>query len=253
MYVRVFSCALRAAVVGLTLALIACDSLSNKSAPTVNGARAMVIARSGLTLRANPDANSASLGLLPYKTIVVTLEVGPEGSVMDAGAAIKNRWFKAEHQGRTGWLFGGYLFLLKEIELHAEAFSDGSGCDPLTYSEYSDILRLEPNGTATRTLESAHELGGECAGVDSTKDSGTYSKDNGVITVVLNQRRATLEYYENKPGCAAPPSDAPVPLQKTQRFYTGQCAEANGFWQDALFDPDADDGFFVLHESPEAL
>lgn len=252
MNIRVLAFALRAIVAALALSFGACDSISNKSAPPVNGERAMALARSGLTLRANPDASSASLGLVPYKTIVVLLETGPEGSVMDAGSAIKNRWFKAEHQGRTGWLFGGYLFVLKDIELNADAFSDGLGCDPLTYSEYSDALRLESSGAAVRTLDAAHDLGGECAGADTTVDSGTYTVDRGVVTVALTARRTSLEYFENNPACRKPWQNSLSAIQKTQRFYMGQCADAAGVWQDALFDPDAEDGFLVLHENPEA-
>jgi Bacterial SH3 domain len=250
MYIRIFPCALRTAVVGLALTLSACDSVSNK--PAATGERAMVIARAGLTLRANPDASSASLGLLPYKTIVAMLEVGPAGSVDDSGNIIKNRWFKAEHQGRTGWLFGGYLFLLKDIELNAVTFSDGALCDPITYSEYTDFLRVDASGSAVRTLESAHELGGPCAGLDRRVDSGTYTAENGIVTVILSARRTSLEYFENNPACPKPPATSTSPLHNTQRFYTGQCSNASGLWQNALFDPDADDAFLVLHENAQA-
>jgi hypothetical protein len=240
------------AAVFFLLALTDCGPAVQKSAPALAGERALVLARSGLTLRARPDASSPSLGLAPYKAIVTISEAGPEGAVQDSGATLKNRWYRADYGGRTGWLFGGFLFRLRNIELTERIFSDGSGCDPLTYSEYSDVLRLEPDGTAARTLEAAHDLGGPCAGVDTTVDSGQYRAENGVVTVHLTARSATLEYFENNDACPKPPVNTNRPLQKTQRFYTGQCADAAGVWQDALFNPDAEDGFLVLHENPEA-
>lgn len=69
---------------------------------------AYVISNSGLYMRAGQSVASAKLLLIPAGSKVTLLEKGSNAAV----DAISASWYRAEFDGRQGWVFGGYL--LKE-------------------------------------------------------------------------------------------------------------------------------------------
>ncbi len=66
----------------------------------------LVIAEGGLNARENPDLTAKVVFLLPnYYSIETYEEVGEEMEVKDK----KGKWTKIDYEGKTGYVFGGYL------------------------------------------------------------------------------------------------------------------------------------------------
>lgn len=69
-----------------------------------------VTARSGLTIRAQPGQGAKRIGALRYGTAVTVLDHSKGYRVI---AGRRGRWVKIKHEGKTGWVFDGYLSLVK--------------------------------------------------------------------------------------------------------------------------------------------
>lgn len=67
---------------------------------------AVVIARSGLTLRKTPQEDYRQAWLLPYQAIV---KVHAQTNALETHRGVMGRWYKASYLGKNGYVFGGYL------------------------------------------------------------------------------------------------------------------------------------------------
>lgn len=86
------------------------DSLVN-SKPSL-AKKAVVIAKSGLTLRNKPQESYFTTTLLPYNTIVDVLE---QTDQIETHQGIMGKWYKVSYQNKQGYAFGGYLKIGTEL------------------------------------------------------------------------------------------------------------------------------------------
>lgn len=88
---------------------------------------AHVSAKSGLSLRNQPDVSSKLLRKLAYgKAIGVLENTGKKLVVVDAGEKISGEWLKVDTRNHIGYVFNGYLSshkIVKPIHIHLENLS----------------------------------------------------------------------------------------------------------------------------------
>lgn len=86
------------------------DSLVNNK--TSIAKKAVVIAKSGLTLRNRPQESYFTTILLPYNTIVDVLE---QTDQIETHQGVMGKWCKVSYQNKQGYAFGGYLKIGTEL------------------------------------------------------------------------------------------------------------------------------------------
>ncbi len=67
--------------------------------------KAIVTAKSGLKMRSQPGTDGEAIVLIPGKSVVSIIEKGKEETISDK----KSNWYKVTWEGKTGWVFGGFL------------------------------------------------------------------------------------------------------------------------------------------------
>jgi hypothetical protein len=89
------------------------------------GDKLTVLAKSGLSLRANPGSQGKKKSSLPFGTIVTVLAEGLNVTKHEVeefkGYFIKGHWVKVKVGKEEGWVFDGYLSHLKVIPESQEA------------------------------------------------------------------------------------------------------------------------------------
>lgn len=73
------------------------------------GAQLYVMANSGLTLRAEPNLKSESLGVIDFGSSVLVLTQPDSISTYEKIEWVEGNWIYVEHEGVTGYMFDGYL------------------------------------------------------------------------------------------------------------------------------------------------
>lgn len=73
------------------------------------GAQLYVMANSGLTLRAQPNSQSESLGVLEFGFSVLVLNQPDSVETYEKIEWVEGNWVLVEHEGVTGYMFDGYL------------------------------------------------------------------------------------------------------------------------------------------------
>jgi len=73
------------------------------------GAQLYVMANSGLTLRAEPNSKSESLGVIGFGFNVIVLTQPDSIDTYDKIEWVEGHWVYVEHDGVTGYMFDGYL------------------------------------------------------------------------------------------------------------------------------------------------
>lgn len=81
------------------------------------GDKLTVLAKSGLSLRSNPNSQGKKKSTLPFGTVVTVeaegFKVTPHHVEEFKGFVIKGHWVKVKSNGEEGWVFDGYLSHLK--------------------------------------------------------------------------------------------------------------------------------------------
>jgi hypothetical protein len=89
------------------------------------GDKLTVLAKSGLSLRSNPNSQGKKKSTLPFGTVVTVeaegLKATPHQVEEFKGYSIKGYWVKVKANGEEGWVFDGYLSHLKVIPASQEA------------------------------------------------------------------------------------------------------------------------------------
>lgn len=131
------------------------------------GDKLTVLAKSGLSLRSNPNSQGKKKSTLPFGTIVTVdaegLRVTSHEVEEFKGYTIKGHWVKVKANGEEGWVFDGYLSHLKVIPSSQEAkgvSADRDMFDAL-YSQTSTRKgeRKETNKGTDYTYEQGYEDG----------------------------------------------------------------------------------------------
>ncbi|MFT6333672.1 MAG: hypothetical protein ACI86M_001008 [Saprospiraceae bacterium] len=73
------------------------------------GAQLFVMANSGLTLRAQPNSQSESLGVVGFGFSVLVLTQPDSIDIYEKIEWVEGNWVYVEHEGVTGYMFDGYL------------------------------------------------------------------------------------------------------------------------------------------------
>jgi uncharacterized protein YgiM (DUF1202 family) len=109
---------------------------SDKDAGVDNSDKAVVIAKTGLSLRAKPSGKSKLVALLPTNSIVQILETGKEETIKGKTAP----WYKVRYGKKEGYAFGGYLKKGAKVEAtnDADAETEGGG---ETKTDLSNVLQ----------------------------------------------------------------------------------------------------------------
>jgi len=69
----------------------------------------IVDTQSGMNMRAGPGTSNEQIGYVPNLGTIAILDLnGPEETIYD----IKSKWFRVEYQGKTGWMFGGFVKII---------------------------------------------------------------------------------------------------------------------------------------------
>ncbi|KOY85574.1 hypothetical protein AD998_04880 [bacterium 336/3] len=100
-------------------------SSSDEEKDATDDDKAVVIAKTGLSLRTKPSGKSKLVTLLPTNTIVKILEEGEEATIKGKTAS----WYKVQFGKKEGWAFGGYLKKGAKVEAtnDADAETEGAG------------------------------------------------------------------------------------------------------------------------------
>lgn len=72
------------------------------------GTELFVVAHSGLTLRAEPDTKSASLGIIDFGSSVIVLPQEETAQYQKINW-VEGHWIYVDHEGVTGYMFDGFL------------------------------------------------------------------------------------------------------------------------------------------------
>lgn len=188
-------------------------------------AKAIISADSGLYVRDIPSTNGKKEGLLPKATVVDIVAKGPEETIKD-GFDVTANWYKVKAKGLEGWVFGGYLYELKDINPSGISWSNGSGCDPVSYSEYHQAIELKPDGTIEQDYSGAFGLGGDCPQVENVLKSGTYTRnqDNSFRVTYQNEKTETTADPQNGANCPVTESTSKT-INETVTLYPSECVD----------------------------
>ena len=96
-------------IAGFFMALFYLQMWAADQPQFTEGAELFVIVNSGLTLRAQPDAKSVSLGVLEYGTSITVLNQPDSLSTFQTINWVKGRWLFVDFDGIHGYMFDGYL------------------------------------------------------------------------------------------------------------------------------------------------
>gem|GEM_PF-4347819 len=139
-----------------------------------------VTAEPGLRMRMSPDLKAKRICTIPYAEEVILLEEKGEVIVISGE---KGKWSKVKWEGKTGWVFGG--FLNKEDPYAAGKIKSLEGKYILTKDPYKEqFIEFKKDGTckARRNF---------CQGFAT--EPGEYTIENGTIIVILKDHSAGIE------------------------------------------------------------
>ena len=100
MYEKTKNLLIATALAALGLMATAC-----KPTATDNGIRYVAV-KDGLNMREEPSPTGRKMLTIPYRQEVQKLEEKPESFTIDK---TEGKWTKVTWQGKTGWVFGGFL------------------------------------------------------------------------------------------------------------------------------------------------
>ncbi|NJL14062.1 MAG: SH3 domain-containing protein [Microscillaceae bacterium] len=112
------------------------ESESEESIPPDQDNKAVVIARSGLSLRREPDGKSKLVTMLPTNAIVQIVEEGPEATIKGK----KGTWYRVNFGDKEGFAFGAYLRKGTRLKAtsDASAQTEGGGKEE---TDFSDVIQ----------------------------------------------------------------------------------------------------------------
>ena len=93
-------------ILSIAIFTSACKDKNPFSQKPTGERTAIANASSGLVMRAQPERAAAKLRLISKGEVVTIVEEGDKDITIDN---ITSKWFRVQHQGITGWVFGGYL------------------------------------------------------------------------------------------------------------------------------------------------
>jgi hypothetical protein len=91
--------------IATTLAALGLMAGACKPKVTDNGVRYVAV-KDGLNMREEPSPTGKKMLTIPYRQEVLKLEEKPESFTIDK---TEGKWTKVTWQGKTGWVFGGFL------------------------------------------------------------------------------------------------------------------------------------------------
>lgn len=97
------------AIAGLLMLLFYTQMWGSGQPVFAEGAQLYVMANSGLTLRAEPNSQSESLGVIDFGFSVLVLTQPDSTDTYDKIEWVEGHWVYIEHEGVTGYMFDGYL------------------------------------------------------------------------------------------------------------------------------------------------
>ncbi len=103
-----------------------------------------VLAHSGLSVRKQPDSKSEKRGLLPYNATVQVLEFTKVKSTFQG---LENYWAKVNFEGKTGYIFSGFLSRLKGPKYDIRSIKDYAFA---TFRQTEKTHVIEEGGTEER-------------------------------------------------------------------------------------------------------
>ncbi len=132
------------------------DNEKAEDAPEeVQQEKAVVIAKSGLSLREEPNGKSKLIKLLPTNTIVNVLEKGENATINGK----KSAWYKVLYGKYEGYAFGGYLKMGTKLAATTDANVETAGDGKGESTSFSDVLQkgliTAPSGLTLRKTPSA--------------------------------------------------------------------------------------------------
>ncbi|GAB4410107.1 MAG: hypothetical protein OHK0053_36910 [Microscillaceae bacterium] len=112
------------------------ESESEESIPPDPNSKAVVIAKSGLSLRQEPDGKSKLVTMLPTNAIVQIVDEGPEATIKGK----KGVWYRVHFGDKEGFAFGAYLRKGTHLEAtnDASAQTEGGGKEE---TDFSDVIQ----------------------------------------------------------------------------------------------------------------
>jgi uncharacterized protein YraI len=125
------------------------SSSGNEEKDATDDDKAVVVAKTGLSLRVKPSGKSKLVTLLPTNTIVKILEEGEEATIKGKTAS----WYKVKFGKKEGWAFGAYLKKGAKVEAtnDADAETEGAGG---TETDLSSVIQkgliTAPSGLTLR-------------------------------------------------------------------------------------------------------
>ncbi len=89
--------------------------VSNENQPSPQGRKTffIVTTREGLNLRAAPSVNAQVLTVLPFRHRGEIIEKGTKGDYIQNALGY---WAKTQYNGKEGWVFSGFIWLLSSID-----------------------------------------------------------------------------------------------------------------------------------------
>jgi uncharacterized protein YgiM (DUF1202 family) len=99
--------------------------------------KAVVIAKSGLSMREEPESTSKMVTLLPANALVSIVEKGSEVTIKGKKAP----WYKVKYGKKEGWAFGAYLRMGESVKATADAKAETAGDDATTQTSFDDVLQ----------------------------------------------------------------------------------------------------------------
>ncbi|MCB1173183.1 MAG: SH3 domain-containing protein [Leptospiraceae bacterium] len=225
--------------VGILFALIISGAFVGRcSIADKNDSATLLVVRpeAGLVLRAEASRSSARLDVVPRGSIVPLIAEGPTETILEH----KGSWYQTRYNAKVGWIFGGFTWPVAEFKLEGRSFSKGTmGCDPSTYSEYSETQNFDSDAGVEERYDSAVNLGDErCAGVHFSTLSGSYIRMPDQSLQLHFTRLHSGQDLENA-DCEKP-ADTRKKINLLKQFVPVLCQAPDGSQRQALWEKNAD-------------
>ncbi|MEM7182011.1 MAG: SH3 domain-containing protein [Spirochaetota bacterium] len=91
----------------LAIFLLQCKKAEKKITTTILHKEGVVADADGVRMRAKPTVQSERIGYLPDKARMLVLD--DSSGPMEEHHKTKGRWLQVQYEGKTGWVFGGFV------------------------------------------------------------------------------------------------------------------------------------------------
>jgi uncharacterized protein YgiM (DUF1202 family) len=118
------------------------DSNANPEQAPEKSDKAVVVAKSGLSMREEPSAKGKLVKLLPTNSIVKVLETGEEVTIKGKKAP----WYKIQYGNAEGYAFGGYLQMGSQVKATNDVEAQTAGEET---SQTTSLANVQQKGLVT--------------------------------------------------------------------------------------------------------